>query len=1654
MPSHNKPQIHSFTAPELPDRLVSRPHIIDTIKRFLGSDTEIVLVEGPRGSGRTTLLREFIEIVDEPCFALFLRAGNRASYSTRLAKQDLGSQLQFYLRGASPPIETEWSDADLRALWQKCNKKLTRYGSLGYVVIDGIHHIDPEESAIGEALWDLMPRHLAQIKILRSVDQDASAVPSLHGVKAKSFPVQCFASHDSHEYLKDVILDRDKREDFHKRYSGHPASLASLRRQVRFLSERHKDQILSFPPDTKGLLENEWNISRPSSPEIIEALATLVAAGRPLSNSSLSEYCRLSEKEVDVAFRATPFLEYSINNASWRFCCNRIREVLGRFLKVEVKYACELISNSYLDNPDSEEALNQLPQYLESAMQSEHLLNWFTEERIAETLRRDKTVASLEPTLGTAILACKKAEQYEGLLAYSLSSSTIKYLSYPANLNDEIGARAALGDFDGAMKLVNSVPFITRRLRLIAVVLDAFSDEGGIQLDSLRSEFEAILSKIDWPSLPTDEAISIAEDVYPVDPIRGLDILNKVVGAEGGEGALDLTLARLSLSAITSKASDELSRNSDERDPIPHYGLIDNKLRQFLDTVGRLLEAKSASEILSAIKTIPEPSQKLFLLRKWSLQNALRKDAIQITEHAIELAIKSTPSVPTADFFREVATPLPYYEECEALEEIINMLDGQDHIIRKRGPTVEYVRLHLQIAQSEWNRGHVDRATKRMDQLYFGTIGELGESATQLSCLSWFTSIVSTLRGHQQVDNHEALVELVEEHHEECLCAILRDSAEQLEIVRGGLQALAVNVPEKARIVASRLNTEKRRNAGCRVILDSICRSVITCPKFDTVSKILESLLATEHYDSAVHQLTTRLCSEVVDSKQNVVAVTWIIDFVGKCKSAIIRIECMASLLAVATNGRDCKSTKERLEREIVSIFDGLISKTDKYRAACILLVKLKGKVDKCEQSVSHVLTFLRELGGDRPLDRITSNGLYCVLDLLAKSVRGLAESGNLSERDVERVSSLINSINDDGLKLTLNASLALYLWSVERNEMYANIISTYLWPVLNGLASSDLSTKYSMWEEVYPVLWLQNRDRAREGIEEFPEWVRERCNASLCYTILRRQPIADPFDDSARNRRIGRSYDDVINVLQVCRESKSDDLITRIFVWIADELTGKNPEQKLTESQKAEVARMMYRIAKTKLPTAAGIKHNGYRIMCQAQALRVWKINGCSWQKLVDEAKKLDNRADRIFVLAHLGMDYKNRKKGRALLRTAEKDIVELLTCEDRFDRYFTIASIVADQEKTEAKRIVRKAYEEVASSGPEEIDFEECHLIDLAYRIDPSLPMELAVVYDKDNVRREYYENRAQGEMKSLKMKKDIVNNMIPRRDRENKQNEKIFASAAWRALKSLNSGMVVGVKSEQCREMILRASESPLHIAYPLYSWALASLAMSYSGEGARQTYLREAFEGVLRGARLFCNLTKVTGSLLDVPDWEDLSMEDGTLFVDRGQRKKALKFLEKWIGDKAEEFLLIADPYFGVADLEILRNVLKADHEMTVFVVTGGSGERALIGDFIEELNAGWKKMCEQAPPKTEITVVYDANDKNKRAPFHDRWLLSKGVGLSLGTSYNSLGKRTSTIRQLSDRELRLTNEKIEPYLEGKTRTVDDKALVCSKFELTG
>ena len=78
----------------------------------------------------------------------------------------------------------------------------------------------------------------------------------------------------------------------------------------------------------------------------------------------------------------------------------------------------------------------------------------------------------------------------------------------------------------------------------------------------------------------------------------------------------------------------------------------------------------------------------------------------------------------------------------------------------------------------------------------------------------------------------------------------------------------------------------------------------------------------------------------------------------------------------------------------------------------------------------------------------------------------------------------------------------------------------TFFGPLVNGLSPSDLALLYAAWTAVYPVVWLEDRDRARNGVSSFPVHVRDACTSALSFSLLRGQPADEPFDDEARNTK------------------------------------------------------------------------------------------------------------------------------------------------------------------------------------------------------------------------------------------------------------------------------------------------------------------------------------------------------------------------------------------------------------------------------------------------------------------------------------------------------------------------------------------------------
>ena len=527
-------------------------------------------------------------------------------------------------------------------------------------------------------------------------------------------------------------------------------------------------------------------------------------------------------------------------------------------------------------------------------------------------------------------------------------------------------------------------------------------------------------------------------------------------------------------------------------------------------------------------------------------------------------------------------------------------------------------------------------------------------------------------------------------------------------------------------------------------------------------------------------------------------------------------------------------------------------------------------------------------------------------------------------------------------------------------------------------------------------------------------------------------------------------TYSDLRNLLQLADESEHDGTIALMFEWIADEITDDQAELRLSREQKADISQGMLNVANAKLPKNQGIQHDGYKILCKCQSLRIFGRKGINWSDLIAEGERLPNVADRVYVLAHIAsyLPGRQKKERSRLLKVVEDDIDNLRVQEDQFQRYCLFSDLLMKRSRPDAKRIIEKAFSTLLKKSERRNAAKESHLVELAYRCDPDLPMNLGLLYDSDPAR-DKYKARVEKELEKHKLKKDLgdYRSQVDLREIRNDAN---LANAAWRALGTLNAGRMVAADMARVRQMLIAASKFPLKTSYPMYSWALSNVIIKYSTTPESADYVRNMFEGTLRSAKFVLEMADPRLKDGVKPDWKDLTDTGTQVLIEVGEREKALKFLRRWFEESAEESITIVDPYFSSSDLHLLVQVVEVNPWLNVCVITGKSQQQKHEGNLADAYAQAWREHCDHSPPKTKVIIV--GSVRTGSAPFHDRWILSKSAGIHLGTSINALGNRDSVITHLSGSDLERIRRLVEKYRKWDVREFNGDRMGYEMFEL--
>ena len=413
-----------------------------------------------------------------------------------------------------------------------------------------------------------------------------------------------------------------------------------------------------------------------------------------------------------------------------------------------------------------------------------------------------------------------------------------------------------------------------------------------------------------------------------------------------------MTVAQISLQAIVTKAFISQDDNNRTNQPIPIDLVVDKKVQQLLKVTNAFFNAKSATELLEETSSTDDSGDRLFVLRKWLTEHPFEEDAIEVVEAAINDAIRASDFSPNATFYREITTALPFCTDAARRKKVKAVIEGQNPIIIAKGPTIDYIRLQLQLAHCNVVDNEFERASARLEELYFEHVDKLKELEIRITCLAWFVAELKHFNPEEKIQEFVPIRELVDYDLESAFSDIINNGADHFSVLSRALAALAVYVPETAIILSKKLNTIKRRQRGLCHIAISMCRAATVIPDSTICLKILGEIESGPALDSLFLEISQRFVDDFRQSKRYLHDLKQLEANIQLCSSAAMRAECLAWLAGAIAGLEDAVEYSEILQDRLLSEFNMIGTANEKYRIACKLIYQLRSKCPKIAQSL------------------------------------------------------------------------------------------------------------------------------------------------------------------------------------------------------------------------------------------------------------------------------------------------------------------------------------------------------------------------------------------------------------------------------------------------------------------------------------------------------------------------------------------------------------------------------------------------------------------------------------------------------------------------------------------------------------------------------
>ena len=795
------------TFPTIPTREIPRDQYLHTFERVTAGSVDLLVLEGDGGIGKTTLLSQFARRHPRTAISSFVTPMPRYGFDPATLRRDYVTQLLSILYPKQSFAHGDERDGVLQTLIQKLKRRHTSRSI--YFILDGLTDIsDPimrQEVARFLPIGQGFPVILAgEQKLLPAQLRDNARVKATQAVNFSLTEVQ--------QYLAGLDLsDSSVRTVYLECGKGIPAHVAAARRCI--VAGVDVDRIRGR--GIRDLFDYEWE--QVVTDDMSSRLLSLIAHSRHrLTTHTLSQILSVEENRIRQIVAQLPFLEFQTDS----LCVTFISRTFAEFVSQKLARTKSMVLDSIVDylrkleDGDASGKTDPLPAYYRESGRLEEVISFLSPKYFIDILKRSESLSPLRTQLEVGLEVAAELRQDGQLVQFGLECSAIREIEGSLVSRSEIEALVATEQVPEALALAAACPLREDQLHLLSVVARCERERGVVQSDEISDQIRYLFDQLDARQLG-EKAIDIAADLYACFPDLAVDLVEQSASADGSENELDIAYLRLSIAAVTRQLQTDGRQDDLE---LIRARIKNSRLRGFTGALSSRVE--SAEEIIAEAARLGTASDRLFFVRKWLADNSERADAVDVAEYGLRTLIESTRYSPNIRVLRELSTPLLYSSDAERARSLVRSIEAQGSIIGESGPTEEVVRLQLNLAVAE-SQFDFEACAGRLLEVCL-EVDAVSDLATKSSCLARCLVALRSVDASGEIERREGLTSLCQEELEKAIASLLADTAQQVEVTSGIINALASFNADRALAVATSLNTAVRREQALLIAIDAI----------------------------------------------------------------------------------------------------------------------------------------------------------------------------------------------------------------------------------------------------------------------------------------------------------------------------------------------------------------------------------------------------------------------------------------------------------------------------------------------------------------------------------------------------------------------------------------------------------------------------------------------------------------------------------------------------------------------------------------------------------------------------------------------------------------------------------------------------------------